>query len=61
MTWASWSSWVRQENPSASTSVSCAALRTAGCAVREDGEFEGSARAYVDDPFGNRIELISDR
>ena len=35
-------------------------LREAGCAVREDGDFEGSARVYVDDPFGNRIELIAD-
>ena len=37
-----------------------AALHQAGCAMREDGEFEGAARIYVDDPFGNRIELISD-
>ena len=35
-------------------------LREAGCAVREDGDFEGAARVYVDDPFGNRIELIAD-
>ena len=35
-------------------------LRKAGCAVREDGEFEGAARVYVDDPFGNRIELIAE-
>ena len=35
-------------------------LRAAGCAVREDGTFEGSARIYVDDPFGNRLELIAD-
>ena len=35
-------------------------LREAGCAVREDGTFEGVARVYVDDPFGNRIELIAD-
>ena len=34
-------------------------LRAAGCTVREDGPFEGSARVYVDDPFGNRIELIA--
>ena len=36
-----------------------AALRRSGCAVREDGTFEGAARVYVDDPFGNRIELIA--
>ena len=35
-------------------------LREAGCTVREDGAFEGAARVYVDDPFGNRIELIAD-
>ena len=35
-------------------------LREAGCAVREDGDFEGAARVYVDDPFGNRIELIAE-
>ena len=37
-----------------------AALDEAGCAVREDGDFEGAARVYVDDPFGNRLELIAD-
>ena len=36
-----------------------AALRESGCAVREDGTFEGAARIYVDDPFGNRLELIA--
>ena len=36
-------------------------LREAGCTVREDGAFEGAARVYVDDPFGNRIELIADK
>lgn len=35
-------------------------LREAGCAVREDGTFEGATRVYVDDPFGNRIELIAE-
>ena len=35
-------------------------LRGGGCTVREDGAFEGAARIYVDDPFGNRIELIAD-
>ena len=37
-----------------------ATLAAAGCMVREDGAFEGAARVYVDDPFGNRIELIAD-
>ena len=37
-----------------------AALRDAGCAVSDEDRFEGAARVYVDDPFGNRIELISD-
>ena len=35
-------------------------LRDGGCTVREDGPFEGAARVYVDDPFGNRIELIAE-
>ena len=35
-------------------------LREAGSTVREDGDFEGSARVYVDDPFGNRLELIAE-
>ena len=35
-------------------------LREGGWAVREDGDFGGAARVYVDDPFGNRIELIAD-
>ena len=37
-----------------------ATLAAAGCMVREDSAFEGAARVYVDDPFGNRIELISE-
>ncbi|HUY22986.1 MAG TPA: VOC family protein [Acidimicrobiales bacterium] len=36
----------------------CAALGSAGCEVRFDGEVPGVRRCYVDDPFGNRIELI---
>ena len=32
--------------------------RRAGCAVVADEPLEGRARAYVSDPFGNRIELI---
>ena len=37
-----------------------ARLCEADCAVVEDSLFEGSQRAYVDDPFGNRIELIAE-
>ena len=36
----------------------CAALDGAGHAVRFDDEVPGVRRCYVDDPFGNRIELI---
>jgi len=36
-----------------------ARLEQAACAVTHAGSFEDGARhAYVDDPFGNRIELI---
>jgi catechol 2,3-dioxygenase-like lactoylglutathione lyase family enzyme len=35
-----------------------AGLRAAGCTVREDEPLEGYYRIYVDDPFGNRIELL---
>jgi catechol 2,3-dioxygenase-like lactoylglutathione lyase family enzyme len=35
-----------------------AVLRAAGHAVTEDEPVEGRDRVYVDDPFGNRIELI---
>jgi catechol 2,3-dioxygenase-like lactoylglutathione lyase family enzyme len=34
------------------------ALGAAGLAVRPDEELPGVRRSYVDDPFGNRIELI---
>jgi tRNA-Thr(GGU) m(6)t(6)A37 methyltransferase TsaA len=34
------------------------ALRDAGVEVRPDEPLDGSARAFVDDPFGNRIELV---
>jgi len=34
-------------------------LRAAGHAVREDENLPGFARGYVDDPFGNRIELMA--
>lgn len=36
-------------------------LVTAGFAVRQDASVQGVRRAYTDDPFGNRIELIQDR
>ena len=35
-----------------------AELRNAGVDVRADEPLDGSARVFVDDPFGNRIELI---
>ena len=37
-----------------------ARLGGGGCTIVEDSPFEGSRRAYVDDPFGNRIELIAE-
>jgi catechol 2,3-dioxygenase-like lactoylglutathione lyase family enzyme len=33
-------------------------LRTSGYVVKEDEPLEGYHRIYVDDPFGNRIELM---
>jgi hypothetical protein len=36
----------------------CARLAAAGHAVRPDDELPGVKRGFVDDPFGNRIELI---
>jgi catechol 2,3-dioxygenase-like lactoylglutathione lyase family enzyme len=33
-------------------------LKSAGHDVREDEPLEGYHRVYVDDPFGNRIELM---
>ncbi|MBA3516152.1 MAG: 5-(carboxyamino)imidazole ribonucleotide mutase [Rhizobiales bacterium] len=33
-------------------------LNLAGRPMRTDGPLEGYARAYVDDPFGNRLELM---
>ena len=35
-----------------------AALRAAGHAPREDEPLAGYDRVYVDDPFGNRLELL---
>lgn len=34
------------------------AMKGAGVAVRDDEPLEGYHRVYVDDPFGNRIELM---
>lgn len=36
----------------------CAKLQSSGIAVRADDELPGVRRCFVDDPFGNRIELI---
>jgi catechol 2,3-dioxygenase-like lactoylglutathione lyase family enzyme len=33
-------------------------LQIAGCTIRDDEPLEGYERFYVDDPFGNRIELM---
>lgn len=33
-------------------------LKSLGYAVKEDEPLEGHHRVYVDDPFGNRIELL---
>jgi catechol 2,3-dioxygenase-like lactoylglutathione lyase family enzyme len=33
-------------------------LKSSGYAVREDEPLQGYHRIYVDDPFGNRIELM---
>ena len=35
-----------------------AKLRQAGCQVSEGESLSGNLRHFVDDPFGNRIELI---
>jgi catechol 2,3-dioxygenase-like lactoylglutathione lyase family enzyme len=37
-----------------------AALRDAGVAVRPNPDAAPGAGAYVDDPFGNRIELVAE-
>jgi catechol 2,3-dioxygenase-like lactoylglutathione lyase family enzyme len=36
----------------------CADLDSSGHPVRPDDDLPGVRRGYVDDPFGNRIELI---
>ena len=38
-----------------------AALRAAGVAVKGDEPLDGYHRIFVDDPFGNRIELMEAR
>jgi catechol 2,3-dioxygenase-like lactoylglutathione lyase family enzyme len=43
----------------ASLEVLVARLAAAGCATRPDVPLPGIARAFVDDPFGNRIELVA--
>ena len=35
-----------------------ARLVAAGCEVRDEGGLDGYVQRYVDDPFGNRIELL---
>jgi catechol 2,3-dioxygenase-like lactoylglutathione lyase family enzyme len=35
-----------------------AKLKAAGVAVRDDEPLDGYLRVYVDDPFGNRLELL---
>jgi catechol 2,3-dioxygenase-like lactoylglutathione lyase family enzyme len=35
-----------------------ARLRAAGCQLKDDEPLEGFVRTFVDDPFGNRIELM---
>ncbi|HUM16111.1 MAG TPA: glyoxalase [Candidatus Nitrosotalea sp.] len=37
------------------------ALRAAGHAVVDDEPLSGYSRVYVDDPFGNRLELMEPR
>jgi catechol 2,3-dioxygenase-like lactoylglutathione lyase family enzyme len=36
-------------------------LKAAGYAIKDDEPLEGYPRVYVDDPFGNRIELMKAR
>lgn len=38
-----------------------ARLSGAGCRIVDDEPLEGHDRCYVDDPFGNRIELLEPR
>jgi catechol 2,3-dioxygenase-like lactoylglutathione lyase family enzyme len=34
-------------------------LEAAGCPTRRDADLPGVARAFADDPFGNRIEFVA--
>jgi len=43
----------------ASLDALVARLTAAGCATRPDVPLPGIARAFADDPFGNRIELVA--
>ncbi|PYE85845.1 VOC family protein [Pseudoroseicyclus aestuarii] len=36
-------------------------LKAAGLVVRDGGALPGLVRVYVDDPFGNRIEILETR
>ena len=36
-------------------------LRGSGCQITEDQPLDGFHRVYVDDPFGNRLELMEPR
>lgn len=36
-------------------------LRVAGVAIHDNDPLEGHHRVYVDDPFGNRLELLEPR
>ena len=36
-----------------------ARLDAAGCATRRDVALPGVVRGFVDDPFGNRVELVA--
>jgi catechol 2,3-dioxygenase-like lactoylglutathione lyase family enzyme len=36
----------------------CRRLETAGVAIHPDNGLPGVRRCYIDDPFGNRLELI---
>ncbi len=36
----------------------CAALTASGVAIRPDNELPGVRRCYIEDPFGNSVEII---
>ena len=41
--------------------VLAARCREAGCAPRPDEQIQGQRRFFVDDPFGNRLEVVEVR